>query len=1026
MATTEETIQQQRQAIATARQAAAAETRAKLAPLTTQAALRSEKTLENYSKRRIAAAQLTAYNQSIAAQEREFERQVARIAPGSAREEFLKEAAAEAKADIQNKAAAIQEQINAKQEALNRLLVGGISHEESDDYNEIRRDINKLQQEYGIWAGALSSKDQDVVSNYFSGRLEYEQDKLSAHFRRSEQKKAYAKSQGYSNWQAYEAGIKKQQEALNQTAKYQAEIAARTAIETPSVSSGKASVLQSSNPFESSSDWIQRTFPKQTPLEAGASAVAAVQYGIEQAKEYTANYQRFKKAGFDDNTASQLAEISAATQQTPTKERAAELIMQNFPLSQRSGWVLKESLKKKPFQTIEQVSTEVIRGGVGQVIPNFVVSAQTPGVFSPLGIQVEPEPLYKLREKATGNIFLGGKPQKLTTLGGEDIADVGSYFIPGVGKIRMASFEAAFVEKAAQGAEKTIKTKGIGALPGAAWQYTKENPLEVAAAGIIGYAGIRAVTRPRIEILKIPKPKTPKAVEVNQVFVTDKGAGMFSRYRIEQKVPGVVYREYNWLGTIDRIKRMPTRTYKTFTPFYIVNQKPHLAVTYRVGSKYGTAYNIAGKSKVIDVKNLKYLGSKAERYMWEKAIEKKIGVPVSLQRAPQVLSSDLMFSRGALEQKKLFRFYTSGSKNAGSIYVFAPGRTTSQFLTGTIEKSAISTPTRSLLRGRTSYKDVTKPFARAAGNIPGIQSIRYLSKTPIDFRTSGAGTTILGGVKKSSKSFLTQLYAQAGKVETPKILPAIFPSKPTQIIKSVKAAALKTAAVQKVAGIFAGLAPKTEPKLVSASVPKQPQVPVSVPKQPQTPIQPQAPKAAPRFASIPRFVEPQAEIPRFVEPTRQRTETISVPRGRGRGQTPRILQPLKPKIKPPRIFGLTKQKEVYKSVFKPGYNVLTWRYGKPQVIGRNLPLGRATKVGVKRTLGTLGASFKLVKSGRETALPDISYEVPRIFEPSKRDVERLVQKRETRLGSWAEVFEIQAARRKKKKKNRKKRFNWFS
>jgi len=88
------------------------------------------------------------------------------------------------------------------------------------------------------------------------------------------------------------------------------------------------------------------------------------------------------------------------------------------------------------------------------------------------------------------------------------------------------------------------------------------------------------------------------------------------------------------------------------------------------------------------------------------------------------------------------------------------------------------------------------------------------------------------------------------------------------------------------------------------------------------------------------------------------------------------------------------------------------------VIGKGLPYGRALKLGVSKNLADITASFKLVEEGT-TARPDITFKVPSgLFEPSKSERGRIVQRRGTRLSARGEVRDIMRARRSK-------RLQWF-
>lgn len=136
-------------------------------------------------------------------------------------------------------------------------------------------------------------------------------------------------------------------------------------------------------------------------------------------------------------------------------------------------------------------------------------------------------------------------------------------------------------------------------------------------------------------------------------------------------------------------------------------------------------------------------------------------------------------------------------------------------------------------------------------------------------------------------------------------------------------------------------------------------------------------------------------------------------------KTPRPNRPSPPKpiIRLPSSI-VSKAKSLLENL--RSYDVFTYKGGKEVRIGKSLPLGKATKLGVETTLSTLRASFKLKPTGYTTGY-DINYKAPsRLFGPSKRDINRLVQRRGTRLSARTEVLEIQQAKRSKSR-----RLKWF-
>jgi len=107
------------------------------------------------------------------------------------------------------------------------------------------------------------------------------------------------------------------------------------------------------------------------------------------------------------------------------------------------------------------------------------------------------------------------------------------------------------------------------------------------------------------------------------------------------------------------------------------------------------------------------------------------------------------------------------------------------------------------------------------------------------------------------------------------------------------------------------------------------------------------------------------------------------------------------------------------SFLKSAFEVQIRRRGRFITIGKDLPLKRAKKLGVKVTMETLGQTFRLVKKGY-TKTPDISFEIPsKIFTIPKKPTTALefVERRgKTLKKGTGEIREIQIARSLKGKK----------
>lgn len=164
-------------------------------------------------------------------------------------------------------------------------------------------------------------------------------------------------------------------------------------------------------------------------------------------------------------------------------------------------------------------------------------------------------------------------------------------------------------------------------------------------------------------------------------------------------------------------------------------------------------------------------------------------------------------------------------------------------------------------------------------------------------------------------------------------------------------------------------------------------------------------------------VEPIQEQVRQQRPTQRTQQQL-----RQRQQEQILHVPRKPILPPPPIPTTKGILKKVKEKRKGGLlDLQLRRFGRWFTLKRGLTKEQALKLGKRRTLSSLAASFRLTKEGKPL---DIDEGLGRMFRPSKRGEKGVfIEKRKFRLDVPSEVKEILSYKRRKKKKSKK--VNWF-
>jgi hypothetical protein len=356
-----------------------------------------------------------------------------------------------------------------------------------------------------------------------------------------------------------------------------------------------------------------------------------------------------------------------------------------------------------------------------------------------------------------------------------------------------------------------------------------------------------------------------------------------------------------------------------------------------------------------------------------------------------------------------------------------------------ISTPILETPEATWVRFKTSGRDITFPFSKPR-RFQVTQGIAVVPKDLITFEeTTASGVNFIKRVvPKAPKEIIKKQVMDIGVKEVNKLPPKVFknvPAKPSavpepSVIKTTSASVAAASVIFKEVSAVKQEA-ITQPtyfegtksadmlqtisleqnafKLIDKTVPNLGEVSISIEQQQQTEETRQQERQQQQQRQEQQQRQRQEQRQIFSELTTQTARTTF-------SEISRPIQPI------PNVM-ITKFKGKGKSILdkvKEAYNVVVFKGGKEQIIGKNLPMGRAKKLGVKNVLSTLRASFKL-KSAGTTYMEDIPYEVPSsTFRMSKIEKGRYVQKKNLRFGARPETKEAQMFRKIKKGK-----IKWF-
>ncbi len=538
--------------------------------------------------------------------------------------------------------------------------------------------------------------------------------------------------------------------------------------------------------------------------------------------------------------------------------------------------------------------------------------------------------------------------------------------------------------------------------------------------------GAIGLTRQKVipETLIKGQTKRLSFVETQVPIISDKGVKTFGKFKIltvrtptiaeTQSTIGRLLRRENQLVVLQRGQTYVTKPFAPLTKGFVQQGKRFTVVTGRVG-KGGELVNlrfstIEGLTKPLEVGGIKGLSS-TEQFIF-KSLRGQDGV------LPFKESEKL--SRGIIYRFDLSKQIGRGTTLEQTGTIFRPLK---EFESGAEISKVI-----------TGFKDVTKPFARAAGKVDVLEGTIF-RRQPFIIDTGTGVQSFLGGTgKKSSAQFLKQLY----KFDKPKPLPKLVP-KTTKATSTAKLVSdFNKPIASDLTKIFAGAGTAVETRQDI-----QPVIQPAISRDVFT-IQPQQED----IFSIAKLKLPQVELLKtqqkeiLKQQPKQIPKTITkqIPKVITKSMTKQILK-TQPKLLQKQIF-----KQVPKTLLtiptitpppttpgkggfffpklKPkklpfrklkGFEVFGRRFGKFNLLGIGRTKGEAVGIGKSFARKTLGATFKIPKAG--------ILKIPGFRTKKEKGDFVFIQPRRKRLSSRTELEEIFRFKREKsgKKKRKKKK-----
>jgi len=539
------------------------------------------------------------------------------------------------------------------------------------------------------------------------------------------------------------------------------------------------------------------------------------------------------------------------------------------------------------------------------------------------------------------------------------------------------------------------------------------------------------------------------------------GTVPYNTFQITTVTPSVEAKVSTWLRDVTGygpkfdwtpVTKPKVKIYRPSFGFPVVGDIPYSleSSTLLKSGKLGrrTIYDVGGQPIEILPGMISRL-PKTQQYEFEKLTEKMIGRPVKKEIIPKMFKEDTTLISDLVEVKQYpFSF---GQVRKGEVNVFRrsfpkEGKGIKLYETATFLEPVGG----GYIKVGQVAKDVTKPGARATGNLPYLSGyLKDVGRVGKIELGKGFEITGTGAGRDIAQRLTPQQVIQLTKSESKFVVPTPIVSKPRvprAITVSAKPSPSLIGIPKMVGGTgltnipYAGTA-KYEQTFGMGVVPTtkgtQELVPIFgvttmdrlVYVTGEKTIQPllldtaQKPRVisllAPtvksaqetRFIQIPKEELKLSLIPRVVQ--QQVTRQVVTPKQRVKQPTPtpKIPKPRVPR-KPtgfiiPKMKATTPKVKISKGKGKELFVTQIRRRGKFFDIGKAKTLKEAISKGVTRTDVTLAASYRIKKGGQLIKTP-----IPMGYVPSKRDPFVAVEKSARRISTYGEKIELKQARRK--------------
>ena len=265
---------------------------------------------------------------------------------------------------------------------------------------------------------------------------------------------------------------------------------------------------------------------------------------------------------------------------------------------------------------------------------------------------------------------------------------------------------------------------------------------------ILGASTFGGLPRTRITEKPLRRPKTPQFEEISIPIVTPEGkvvrVGKFTILS-ETAPPIQVFEQSGFrdlLGLDPKLVRVkPPKITVIETPFLVEGKDPFFATQRKVGGQVVDVTKITGESLELNIKTLKGLDL-TEQFALKGLVSEELGITgvggkgfkvgIDLKSLPKSLTEGAEFSRAFIEAEKQFKF---SRRDLDTLTIPPPGRRISK-------SQAISRARQvaevenffTIFQVRTSFKDVTKPFARARGKTPQLIGTLLSFERPLFIR----------------------------------------------------------------------------------------------------------------------------------------------------------------------------------------------------------------------------------------------------------------------------------------------------